>query len=103
MVTFGRSTRTALRMRVNISAMGSVIIVVRVPLPARLFHARNQPSVGQLTEADPADAELTVHRPRAPAYLAAPNQPRRKLRLALGHSDFRFTRHSNSCPLLEDL
>jgi hypothetical protein len=43
-------------MRVSMSAMGSVII--GGPLPAALGHAGDDPGMGRLTEADPAQAEL---------------------------------------------
>src|SRR5688500_3059014 len=45
-----------LRMRVRKSAIGSVIVW----LPARLGHPRNEPLMGQLAQADPAQAELAV-------------------------------------------
>ena len=48
--------------------MGSVI---DMRLPARLRHARDVAVVGELAQADPADAELAVHAAR-PAALAAP-------------------------------
>ena len=38
-------------------------------LPARFSDARNQALVGQLPEADPANAELAIHRPRPAAIL----------------------------------
>ena len=49
--TWRRSTRTALRMRVNMSAMGSVIMLAGPllnPLPTRLLHTGNQPSSARL-------------------------------------------------------
>src|SRR4051794_35312283 len=57
-----------LRIRVRKSAMGSVIDMA---LPARLRHARDVAVVGQLAQADPADAELAVDG-AGPAALAAP-------------------------------
>src|SRR5438067_1506928 len=59
----------ALRMRVSMSAMGSVSTVLS--LPARLRHAGNRALVRQLAEADPAEAELAVDRARAAAPVAA--------------------------------
>src|SRR4051794_41681649 len=63
----------ALRIRVRKSAMGSVmdmgLSALRV-LPAGLGHPGDEPVVGQLPQADPADAELAVHRARAPAAAA---------------------------------
>src|SRR5947207_14341332 len=58
------------RMRVNISAIGSVIMA-RPLLPARLRHARDLAFEGELPEADPTQAELANEAPRAPAPLAA--------------------------------
>src|ERR1700716_3197712 len=58
----------ALRMRVRTSEMGSVM---DIRLPARLRHSGHVAVVGQLAEADPADAELAVARPRAAAATAA--------------------------------
>src|SRR5262245_53221496 len=70
MSTVGRSMRLALRMRVSRSAIGSVIMVC-APSPAGLGDARDQPVARQAPEADPADAELAVDRPRPAAQLAA--------------------------------
>src|SRR5438270_7520529 len=67
--TAGFSTRTALRMRVNMSATGSVIMV-EWSSPARLADARDQAVGGHPAEADPADAELPQDRPRPAAHLA---------------------------------
>src|SRR5947208_15375912 len=62
--------RLALRMRVSMSAMGSVIMAQFLS-PARLLDAGNQ-SVGRhVAEADPADAKLAVDGPRPAAQLAA--------------------------------
>src|SRR5579884_2204130 len=70
MSTAGRSMKLALRMRVSMSATVSVIMVVG-PSPARLGDAGDQPVAGHVAEADAADAELAVHRPRPPAQFAA--------------------------------
>src|SRR4051794_4790785 len=70
MSTAGRSMRLALRMRVSMSAIGSVIMV-RNSSPARLLDARDQAAVRHVAEADPADAELAVHRTGPAAQLAA--------------------------------
>src|SRR5687767_15923408 len=51
------------------SAMGSVSMFP--PLPAALRHAGNGALVGELAQADPAEAELLEHRTRAPAAVAA--------------------------------
>src|SRR3954471_15704782 len=88
--TSGRSISLALRMRVSMSAIGSVIMAVflpgwgsgtppRVPpttppvsrLPGRLADAGDQPVARELAEADAAAAELAVHGPRPAANLAA--------------------------------
>src|SRR6266516_6488809 len=64
----------ALRIRVRTSAMGSVIISLRsllVSSPARLGHPGHVPVVGQLPQADAANAELAVHGPGAAAAAAA--------------------------------
>src|SRR5919205_1110097 len=71
---FGISTRScsawlALRMRVSMSAIGSVNI--RVLLPAGFRHARDRALVRELAQADPAEAELPVHGARAAAPAAA--------------------------------
>src|SRR5438270_770491 len=57
--TAGRSMRLALRMRVSMSATGSVIMMLG-PSPTRLLDAGNQPVGGQIPEANAADAELGV-------------------------------------------
>src|SRR6476659_875195 len=70
----GRSMEFALRIRVSMSAIGSVIIAYRSygayrpfeayrVLPAGLAHARDLPVGRQVAEADAADAELPVHGP----------------------------------------
>src|SRR5262249_51113202 len=66
--TTWRSMREALRMRVSMSASGSVIM--GTSSPARFLDAGHQPVEGQAAETDPADAELTVHRPRPTAQFA---------------------------------
>src|SRR5262245_46990700 len=70
MSTNGRSMRLALRTRVRKSASGSVIMAWPSS-PAGLLDAGDQPVAGHAAEADPADAELAVHRPRPAAQLAA--------------------------------
>ena len=57
----------ALRMRVSMSAMGSVIVMVVAPSPARLGHAGELAGVHQLAQADAAEPELAVHRARPAA------------------------------------
>src|SRR3954454_8529561 len=58
----------ALRMRVSMSAMGSVIMMRSSP--TRLGHAGNLTRVGHVAKAHTAQTELAVHRTR-PAALAA--------------------------------
>src|ERR671932_7044 len=52
-------------MRVSMSATGSVIVIGRSP--TRLGDAGNLPGVHHLAEADAAQPEFPVHRPRPPA------------------------------------
>src|SRR5688572_17286389 len=97
-VESGMSTRRcfdpqALRMRVNMSAIGSVMLMVVSLSPARLRDARDQPVQRQLTEADAADAELPNECARPAAALAAVVLPHLELRLALALLDHGFTRH----------
>src|SRR5271169_226481 len=58
----------ALRMRVSMSAIGSVIVIGAPPSPARLGHAGDLPGMHHRAQADPAQPELAVHgfRPAAP-------------------------------------
>src|SRR3954452_5116139 len=56
-----------LRRRVRKSATGSVMLMA---LPARLRHAGDVAVVGELAQADPAQAELAEHRTRAAATAA---------------------------------
>src|SRR5215467_4389976 len=69
MVACSCSALLALRMRVSMSAIGSVSTVSL--LPARLRHARDRALVRELPEADPAEAELAEDRARAAAPVAA--------------------------------
>src|SRR5579875_162329 len=68
-VTRSCSALLALRMRVSMSAIGSVSTAP--PLPARLRHAGDRTLVRQLAQADPAEAELAKHRARPAAPVAA--------------------------------
>src|SRR5438552_3827181 len=70
MSTAGRSMRLALRMRVNMSANESVIMVVAAS-PAGFLDAGDQPVAGHVAKTDPADAKLTVDGAGAAAQLAA--------------------------------
>src|SRR6476646_9350468 len=63
------SALLALRMRVSMSATGSVSISFL--LPGALRHAGDHALVGELPQADPAEPELFEHGTRAPAAVAA--------------------------------
>src|ERR1043165_9421358 len=98
--------RTALRMRVSMSAMRSVegivgswvpfyrsrCVAVSLPrsLPTRLAHAGDLPLQRQLAEHDAADPELAVHAAGATRQLAPPHDAGAELRRApaLGHLGF---------------
>src|SRR5438105_217710 len=78
--TAGRSMRLALRMRVSMSAIGSVIMAMidilagwvgSGVLPTGFLDARDEAVAGHVAEADAADAELPVHGPRPAADPAA--------------------------------
>src|SRR5438477_3208419 len=74
----------ALRMRVSMSAIGSVIVTARrPPSPGALRHAGNLARVRHLAQAQAAEAEVAVHRARA-AALPAP-RVRTHLELRLPH------------------
>src|SRR5438477_11890310 len=60
----------ALRMRVSMSATGSVSTSLFL-LPGALGHAGDHALVGELPQADPAEPELLEHRARAAALAAA--------------------------------
>src|SRR5579872_983244 len=95
----GTSTRSclaifALRMRVSMSATGSVItaICLLLPLPRCLGDARNLAAMRELAEADPAQAELAQVASRPAAALAAVVLAHRELLFAL-----RFFDHRSGC------
>src|SRR5262249_51262962 len=67
--TTGRSMRLALRMRVSMSEIGSVIMVASSP--ACFLDAGNQPVAGHAAEADAADAEFPIYRAGPAAQAAA--------------------------------
>src|SRR3954470_2056881 len=83
----------ALRIRVRKSAMGSVMDMRRLPLPARLGHAGDVAVVRELAQADAAHAELAVHGARAPAAAAAAVLARLVLGSALLADDLRGLGH----------
>src|SRR6478609_2376645 len=76
----------ALRIRVSMSAMGSVIVMAR-PLPARLRHAGDLAGVHQLAQADAAQTEFAQNRVGPAATPAAGVRPYLELRLALSLDD----------------
>src|ERR671933_198970 len=78
--TVSWAAMVAVRIRVRKSATGSVI---DMRSPARLRHAGDEPLVGELAQADPAEAELAVHGARAPAATTARVPASRELRAAL--------------------
>src|SRR5580700_2650147 len=82
-------TRAALRMRVSMSAIGSVIM----GSPARLDHARDLATEGEQPEADPAEFELAVIAASAPAHLAPVAVPRGELGLRIEFCELTGTRH----------
>src|SRR3989344_2042930 len=85
--TNSRRTEMALRSRVSMSEIGSVIIGV---LPAGLGHARDLAAVGELAEADAAEAEDAHEGAFAPATPAPVHDARRALRLPLRFGDLVF-------------
>src|SRR3954451_15099262 len=92
----GISTRSCsallpLRIRVSMSAMGSVSIGLL--LPRALGHARDDALVGELAQADPAEPELLEHRARPAAAVAAAVVAHLVLRGARGLRDHRLLGH----------
>src|SRR5215471_12392191 len=90
----GISTRScsallALRMRVSMSATGSVSMAS----PARLRHARDHALVGELAQADPAEPELLEHGARPAAAIAARVVARLELLRPRGLDYERFLGH----------
>src|SRR5574338_1112482 len=88
----------ALRMRVSMSAIGSVMVMVATSSPARLGHARDLPGVDHVAQADPAELELAVHRVRTAALLATRVGPDLELGLAVGLVDESLLGHGGYCP-----
>src|SRR3954452_13638706 len=87
----------ALRIRVSMSAIGSVIVIGSPPSPRRLGHARHLSRVGELPEADPTQTELAVHRTRAATPAAPGVSAHLELRLALLLVHERLLRHGYPC------
>src|SRR5947208_7829529 len=68
--TLSWSARFAFLIRASMSAIGSVCMLLLLLLPARLRHARDYALVGEVAQADPAEAELLVDGARPPAPVA---------------------------------
>src|SRR6266481_5409283 len=96
MSTVGRSIATALRMRVSMSAMGSVII----KSPACLLHAGNQPVERHVAKTQPAQFELTINGAGTAAQLAPPLAPATELRRPVRLFDLCLARHENRYSVL---
>src|ERR1051325_9234452 len=77
----------AFRMRVSMSATGSVMLMRASLSPAGLAHAGDVAPQRELAETDPAQSELPEHRAHPPAALAPADPPRGELRSALGALD----------------
>src|SRR5437762_8456828 len=93
----------ALRIRVSMSAMGSVMVMCRsAPSPTGLRHAGNLAGVNQLAQADAAQPELPEHRV-GPATAPAPGvRPDLELGLPLLLLDQGLLRHYACCPSLRN-
>src|SRR4051794_11494782 len=90
----------ALRIRVSMSAMGSVMVIRCGPLPspAGLGDAGQLAGVGQNSNADAAEPELAVHRARPAATPATGVGAHLELRLALLLLDKCLLCHQLCCP-----
>src|SRR5690606_21872366 len=83
--TVSRRRICALRMRVSISAIGSLRLIPCVSLPARLDHAGHLPEVPQLAQSDTAQLELAIVAARTAGELAAvAHTARRRIARQLG-------------------
>src|SRR5579885_2548883 len=90
------SALLALRMRVSMSATGSVSTLFL--LPGALRHARDHALVGELAQADPAEPELAEHGARPAAAVAAGVVAHLELRGAGGLHPQRRLRHFYCLP-----
>src|ERR1700682_4124704 len=73
-MTLTFSVACALRMRVSMSAMGSLMLI-DVLLPARLDHSRDLATHGDLADLVAPQTELAERAARAPGHGAAVAQP----------------------------
>src|SRR5215208_6436633 len=87
----------ALRIRVSMSATGSVSIRLAL-LPRALRHARDHALMGELPQTDPAEPELLEHGARAAALVAARVVAHLELLLARRLDDQRLLGHSCLVP-----
>src|SRR5258706_3944631 len=95
--------RTAFRIRVSMSAIGSVIVsssLLSSRLPARLGDAGDHPQERQAPEADPAHLELAHEAPRPAAAPASVAVPDGKLRLPAHRRHPGCRRHRSSVLLV---
>src|ERR1051325_4379291 len=83
----------AFRMRVSMSATGSVMLMQASLSPAGLAHAGDVSPERELAEADPAESELPQHGAHPPAALATADPPGGEFRGALGALDPARLRH----------
>src|SRR5690348_4613512 len=92
----------ALRSRVSMSAMGSVIVTAATPSPRRLRQAGDLPGVAHLAQTDPAQAEGAIHRARPAAAATARVTAHLELRCALLLVDECLLGHLYLCPIPRD-
>src|SRR5215470_14963635 len=83
MITSSWNAVLAFRMRVSMSASGSVIMSAPPLSPRRLRHARHFAGMDHLAQADAAQPEAAVHRTRAATPPATGVRAHLELRLAL--------------------
>src|SRR4249919_3470102 len=88
--TVSCSAWLALRIRVSMSPIGSVVIVLS---PARLRHAGDHALVRELAQTDTADPKFAEVGARAPAPVASVVRTRRVLRLPRLFDSECFLRH----------
>src|SRR5919202_5404720 len=86
----------ALRMRVNISAMGSVILMAQRSLPARLHNARQLAPQRPFAQADAAQAKFAIDGPWTPTNLAAVVLLHLELRRLFRFGDLGYLSHDSS-------